>query len=69
MKMIINLIKEKFNFTNYKRLWEEQNVELDRMQLKIHRQNKEIKKQELKIEKLEKEIIDLKAHTASKKVK
>lgn len=58
-----------FQDKSYKKLWEEQNVELDQQELTIHRQRKKIKKLELTVERLENEISDLKARKASKKSK
>lgn len=70
IKVLINLVKSKlFERENYKKLWEEQNIELDKQKLKNHRKDREIKKLQIKIEKLENELSDLKAHTPSKKSK
>lgn len=65
MKMIFDILIGR----NYRRLWEEQNVDMDKQKLVIHRQKREIKKLELKIERLENEISNLKARRASKKTK
>lgn len=58
-----------FQDKSYKKLWEEQNIELDQQKLTIHRQRRQIKKLELTVERLENEISDLKARKASKKIK
>lgn len=68
--MVLEFIRDIFTKEKtYKQLWEEQNIELDKQKLNIHRKIKQIKKLELTIEKLESEISDLKARRASKKSK
>lgn len=67
---MIDYLKEVFNIDNsYKKLWEEQNVQLDEQKLRLHRKDKQIKKLELTVERLEKEITELKAHRRPKKTK
>lgn len=68
--MVLEFIRDIFTKEKiYKQLWEEQNIELDKQKLNIHRKNKQIKKLELTIERLENEISDLKARRTSKKSK
>ena len=68
--MVLEFIRDIFTKEKtYKQLWEEQNIELDKQKLNIHRKNKQIKKLELTIERLENEISDLKARRTLKKTK
>ena len=67
---MLRVIKEAIdNCKTYKKLWEEQNKELDEQKLRLHRKDRQIKRLELKVEKLELEISDLKARKRAKKSK